>query len=212
MQVVFILAKSSDSIIHHYVDEESTEFQDIWFGNFMDTYQNLTRKTLLMLNVFTEFYPNAKYLLKIDDNVGLNLRVLLDVLNDIPETEFILGHVLNESAPMRGECYKKWYLPEDIYHKPTFPPYTTGPAYILTHNAAKQILSVCSDINEKLHLEDVFFTGICREKANVAIKDDARFCQRYVSSEQVCATKHRRLTTFEEKLKALRQLAKLQVL
>ena len=144
--------------------------------------------------------------MKIDDNVGLNLGILLDILKHLPETDFIMGHVLNESFPIRKQCNKKWYLPEEIYKKDTFPAYAEGPAYIITQAAAKEILKVCPNVNNTLHLEDVVFTGLCRERANIAIKHDGRFCQKYNLSNKYCATRHRRLTNLDEKQRALYKL------
>ena len=206
LQVMFILAKSRDSIINHHVKLESQTHKDIIQGDFVDSYRNLTHKTLFILNVYTKYYKGVRYLMKIDDNVGLNLGILLGILKHSPETDFIMGHVLNESVPIRKQCDKKWYLSEEIYDKDTFPTYAEGPAYILTQNAAREILKVCPNVNNRFHLEDVMFTGLCRKRANITIKHDERFCQNYNLSKDNCATRHKRLTDLEEKQKAISRL------
>lgn len=65
-----------DQDIDQAVMKESREMNDILFGDFYDLYQNLTMKTILMLRWTTTRCPNARYLIKMDDDIVPNTYYL----------------------------------------------------------------------------------------------------------------------------------------
>lgn len=70
-----------DQDIDQAVMKESREMNDILFGDFYDVYQNLTIKTILMLRWTTTRCPNARYLMKIDDDIVPNIYYLEKLLD-----------------------------------------------------------------------------------------------------------------------------------
>ena len=53
--------------------EESDEHEDLVITNHMDTYQNLTLKTLAAFDWLRTFCPQAEYLLKTDDDMFIQV-------------------------------------------------------------------------------------------------------------------------------------------
>ena len=146
--------------------------------------------------------------MKIDDNVHLRLSILFDILAVAPLSDFILGHVFINAKPFRGKCENKFFIPIEEYSSESFPTYTAGGAYLMTYNASVKILNVCPTTESQLHLEDVLFTGICREKAGVPVKNDDRICQKELGTH--CATEHRQMFSYQKKQSLLRQLENLE--
>lgn len=107
--------------------------------------------------------PQVAYLVKIDDDVFLNVPLLLNFLhNDTLEgQDLITGHVYS-SVSRDEDPYSKWYTPKILWSKPVLPDFVAGFCYVLGsrvranlyYNALKAHL---------FHLEDVFLTGIVRE-------------------------------------------------
>ncbi|NWI21742.1 B3GT4 galactosyltransferase, partial [Crypturellus soui] len=56
---------------------EAAAHGDLLQGPFADTYRNLTRKTLLLLAWAAARCPGARYVLKADDDVYVNVPALL---------------------------------------------------------------------------------------------------------------------------------------
>jgi len=60
----------------------------------------------------------------------------------------------------------KWYVPMFAFNGTVYPNFATGPAYILTGDAAKKLYDTSISLTP-IYLEDVYMTGIVAEKAGV---------------------------------------------
>ncbi|KAM4035900.1 beta-1,3-galactosyltransferase 2-like isoform 2-T3 [Anomaloglossus baeobatrachus] len=141
--------------------EESETFGDIVQQDFMDTYYNLTLKTLMGMEWVTKFCPSASYVMKIDNDMFLNVDYLIHnvLYPDLPvRTNYFTGFIVRNTGPMRSKAYK-WYIPTEIYPNNTYPPYCAGPGYVFSADMAKKIYDVAQEIRV-IPNEDVFM-GIC---------------------------------------------------
>ncbi|NXU93299.1 B3GT2 galactosyltransferase, partial [Xiphorhynchus elegans] len=90
--------------------EEDELHGDILQQDFLDTYNNLTLKTLMGLEWVSRFCPNATYVMKADHDVFLNLEFLVRRLLLPPRREFLTGYVYRGTGPLRSPAYK-WFVP-----------------------------------------------------------------------------------------------------
>ncbi|XP_077118125.1 beta-1,3-galactosyltransferase 2-like [Ranitomeya variabilis] len=147
--------------IQDLLEEESEIFGDIIQQDFMDTYYNLTLKTLMGMEWVTKFCPSASYVIKIDNDMFLNVDNLVhQLLNpDLPVRQnYFTGYIVTNTGPLRSKAYK-WYVPEEVYPNNTYPPYCAGPGYVFSVDMAKKIYDVAQEIRV-IPMEDVFM-GIC---------------------------------------------------
>ncbi|XP_069618299.1 beta-1,3-galactosyltransferase 2-like [Ranitomeya imitator] len=143
------------------LEEESVTFEDIVQQDFMDTYYNLTLKTLMGIEWVTKFCPSVSYVMKIDNDMFLNIDFLVHkVLHpDLPvRTNYFTGAIIANTGPFRDKAYK-WYVPKEIYPNDTYPPYCSGPGYVFSVDMAKKIYDVAQEIRV-IPMEDAFM-GIC---------------------------------------------------
>ncbi|XP_072000730.1 beta-1,3-galactosyltransferase 2-like [Engystomops pustulosus] len=143
------------------LEEESRTFGDIIQQDFMDTYYNLTLKTLMGLEWVTKFCPSTSYVMKVDSDVFLNVDYLVHQLlhPDLPvRKNYFTGDIKGKTRPMRNRIYK-WYVPREIYPNDTYPPYCTGPGYVFSVDMAQKIYDVAQEI-QVIPMEDAFM-GIC---------------------------------------------------
>ncbi|KAG9488465.1 beta-1,3-galactosyltransferase 2-like [Eleutherodactylus coqui] len=141
--------------------EESMVFGDIIQQDFMDTYYNLTLKTLMGIEWVTKFCPSTSYVMKIDNDMFLNVDYLVHQLlyPEYPIREnFFTGALVTNTGPIRSRAYK-WYVPEEVYPNNTYPPYCAGPGYVFSVDMAKKIYDVAQEIRV-IPMEDAFM-GIC---------------------------------------------------
>ena len=157
------------------LQEEAQIYDDIVVFDFLDTYVNLTIKTIVSLNwVFNAF--NTDIYLKLDDDVLLSVT-------DIHRTVF--KHIYNSKSEhldnaIAGWCLysahvirdfkHKWRVTKKAYQPSTFPPYCNGPAYALTRSAVPKLLSQTHN-TPLIHLEDVSVGILVQKAGNIRIID-----------------------------------------
>lgn len=173
VMTLFIVGQPTDPVIGKELLEESKERGDLIQGRFMDSYGNLTLKTLSMLGWARHFCPQAHYLAKVDDDVLFNPSALLQYLNlsfktkENDLTELYLGRVHMQVAPDRNPA-SKHFVSETAYAGMVFPDYCSGTAYVLSQPALLKLslAAVAIRLPRPLPPEDVF-VGICAHLAGI---------------------------------------------
>jgi hypothetical protein len=82
--VRFLLGKSTNTTHQSLAATENQLYKDIVFEDIVETYENLTLKSIAMLRWTSLNCHRIQYLLKIDDDMFLNLPKLLDILTNYP--------------------------------------------------------------------------------------------------------------------------------
>lgn len=124
-----------------------------------------------MLHYFSSFCPQAKYLVKVDDDVFMQIPRLHTLLAGMNRSKLnrgkklILGNVASGWAPSH-EIDSKYYISPMQFNKTVFPAFVTGPSYVISTPAIPELLALAWD-HPYISLEDVFITGILAEMANV---------------------------------------------
>ncbi|XP_060740173.1 beta-1,3-galactosyltransferase 2 [Tachysurus vachellii] len=157
---VFFVGESSqhDPKLQDNLQDESLAYRDIVQMNFMDTYQNLTIKTMMIMNWVAVYCRSARYVMKIDADIFLNVPYLVDYLQNKPKHNYITGSVISDGRPRRNPN-SKWYLSNDVYPESLFPPYLSGAGYVFSVDLAKKI-SMASKFVRPIPMEDVY-VGMC---------------------------------------------------
>ena len=146
--------------------KEAKLYNDIVMFNFLDTYLNLTIKTLVSLNWAANTY-NTQVFIKSDDDVILNIYqiyhrlVSLQESDSTPVSRVIMGQCFTDAFPVRVPCHK-FSVSQNIYPRDKFPVYCNGPNYVITRAAIFALLNQTH--RTELSLEDVSL-GILAEKA-----------------------------------------------
>ena len=73
-KIVFILGNSANESLNQMIRDESEKHGDIVQVDFLDTYANLTLKTIQLLRWTAEYCTNAPFVLKIDDDMIMNSK------------------------------------------------------------------------------------------------------------------------------------------
>lgn len=140
------------------LEKESALHADIIQMNFMDSYQNLTIKTMMMMKWLATHCPNASYAMKVDADIFVNVFYLIQRLRSSPRLGFITGSVIRDGRPRRTPN-SKWYVSEELYPEDSFPPYVSGAGYVFSSDLAGRI-SWASKFVRMVPLEDVY-VGLC---------------------------------------------------
>ena len=155
------------------LQEEAQLYNDIVVFDFLDTYLNLTIKTIVSLNWVFKAY-NTDIFLKVDDDVLLNVMDVHHTLSKHIHSNRS-GHPENAIA---GRCYSgvrvirnlqhKWGVSRKAYSPSTYPSYCIGLSYALTRSAVSTLLNQTHN-TPLIHLEDVSIGILAQKGRNIKL-------------------------------------------
>ncbi|XP_078541273.1 beta-1,3-galactosyltransferase 2-like [Lissotriton helveticus] len=148
---------------------ESATFGDIIQQDFMDTYNNLTLKTMMGMEWVATYCPNATYVMKIDTDMFFNPFFLVNQLlqpNLVAKKNYFTGLVVRWARPYRINN-SKWFVSIDVYPKDFYPTYCSGTGYVLSGDLAAKIYHI-APVVIPIHMEDVFM-GLCLERLRIEV-------------------------------------------
>ncbi|XP_054279363.1 beta-1,3-galactosyltransferase 1-like [Macrosteles quadrilineatus] len=165
-RVAFLLGESDNSTLQAKVVEESGIYDDIIQEGFVDSYNNLTIKSVMMLKWVQQHCSSARFLMKSDDDIYLNLPALSEALQPVAKRKNILiGSLICKAKPIQDST-NKWYTPQYIFNEPYFPNYLSGTGYVMSQDVVSKLYKAALS-TPIIHLEDVYITGVCSRAAGV---------------------------------------------
>ena len=166
ISILFILGATFDNKIEKILQREEDIYGDVIRGKFVDSYSNLTLKTISILEWVDVYCSEVKFVLKTDDDMFINVPRLLAFINKHKKDKnIIFGRLARKWKPIRNKK-SKYYISHAQYKLPMFPDFTTGPAYLLSSDVVHNIFETALD-QTYLKLEDVFITGIVAHKLGI---------------------------------------------
>lgn len=89
--------------------DESMKYGDVIVENFIDMYYNLTLKSIMLLKWVKFNCPTARYIMKVDDDVYLNVENVFKIVGseESVATNVLLGKLYTTERPDR-RLDSKW--------------------------------------------------------------------------------------------------------
>lgn len=154
---VFIVGYTEDLTVMRRVLKEAHKYQDLIIEDFLDTYWNLTLKTGFILKHFLSLCPQANFLIKTDDDMFIQPRILNQILSTADDDQ-LTGFVQRNAPPYQLPT-DRYYLPPWMFDEPVLPDFISGWTYVLPGRRIGEIYEAALSL-AMLNLEDVFFTGL----------------------------------------------------
>ncbi|XP_028173958.1 uncharacterized protein LOC114362691 [Ostrinia furnacalis] len=221
-KLVFLLGlptQNNDTEVQSKIDEEVERYGDVIQEGFIDSYNNLTLKSIMMLKWITnQCNESVRYILKTDDDMYINVPKLMfnlknrsrdfdeKVASGAKDHEYLLIGALICGARPVLDSNNKWYSPRYMYGGRVYPRYLSGTGYALSSRAASALYSAALRTNY-FHLEDIYITGMCaiRSSPRIIPRDDPDFSYRAGSTRAECAA-HSHATTHRVSPRRMRLL------
>ncbi|XP_022074182.2 beta-1,3-galactosyltransferase 1-like [Acanthochromis polyacanthus] len=164
------LSKEEDGLedLQEQVLQESQTHHDILQSDFLDSYNNLTIKTMVMFEWLSTHCSNTSYAMKIDSDMFLNVQNLIDMLLKAPKHLYMTG-MMARGAPVLRDHTSKWFLPYSAFPESTYPPYALGMGYVFSLDLPKKILEASPHV-KAVYIEDVY-VGLCMRHAGLTLTD-----------------------------------------
>uniref|UniRef100_A0A1B0DAS4 Hexosyltransferase n=1 Tax=Phlebotomus papatasi TaxID=29031 RepID=A0A1B0DAS4_PHLPP len=153
LKVIFLLGQTPSNETQSQIVAESDQFGDIVQESFLDSYNNLTLKSVMLLKwVTNNCLDRVRFIMKCDDDVFVNVPNLLHILlggivpvyNDtlsfydltnlmatrkktaiVEPKRLLMGFLFCRAKPI-ADVTSKWYSPIYMYSGTTYPNYLSG--------------------------------------------------------------------------------------
>ncbi|XP_017068640.1 beta-1,3-galactosyltransferase 1 [Drosophila eugracilis] len=215
IRIVFIVGRSSKGNRQKddRLSRESNHYNDIIQENFIDSYHNLTLKSVMALkHISQSCAETTAFFLKCDDDTFVNVPNLLHFLlgGTIPlykdtvgyhyRTNYKVKSPWNRMNSSREVMYgnkfcnmyadnnvrSPWYMPKYMFEGKRYPSYLSGSGYLLSIDVVQRLYKEALTTS-LVHLEDVFVTGICAQRAGIQRRLHPLF--NYVHGKSKCIFK-----------------------
>ncbi|XP_071490849.1 beta-1,3-galactosyltransferase 1-like [Diadema antillarum] len=192
VRTVFLLGAIENTTLQKEIDVEFQRHSDIVQEDFVDNYMNLSRKTIMGLKWVTKHCRHAHFAMKIDDDTMMNQKRLIKILTTAPTSNFVGGKVWPAQSVVRNKK-RRFYLSEEFYPHPTYPPYMDGPAYIMSTDVVEKVYREA--IRTPLFPWEDAFIGICLKKAGIQDMKDVKNFSRFRLSKDLISSNKTQLFT-----------------
>ncbi|CAG5128679.1 unnamed protein product [Candidula unifasciata] len=160
------------------ISAESLQYGDILQEDYVDSYRNLSLKSVSILKWVHLFCSFTKFVLKVDDDIYINIPFLVNVLHEYSSHKsspksYVIGSLQVNAHPKR-DSNSKWYTPTSMFPGNTYPNYAIGPAYAMTGIAASLLYEASLRV-PTFWLEDIYITGLCAKTASVKLYESGYF-------------------------------------
>lgn len=180
VSIAFMLGATSNAQYRDKINKETYMYEDIIRGKFVDVYENLTLKTISILEWIDNYCSKAAFVLKTDDDMFINIpRLLTFIGKHSSDVRAIYGRLAKRWTPIRNKK-SKYYISPQQYKPAVFPDFTTGPAYLFPAKLAKELYFAALN-HTYFKLEDVFLTGIVANDLKIRRTHAPEFLNKRVS-------------------------------
>ncbi|XP_069861105.1 beta-1,3-galactosyltransferase 9 [Dipodomys merriami] len=168
------------------IDKESHKNNDIVEGIFLDSLENQTLKIIIMTQWAVTFCPNAMFILKVDEEMFVNLPSLVDYLLNLKEhlEDVYVGRVNHQDAPNRDPQSKE-FVPLSEYPEKYYPDYCSGEAFIISQDVARMMYVIFKEMPIMVPAD--VFIGICAKSLGLKPIHSSRFSgKRHIRYNRCC--------------------------
>lgn len=145
------------------IQHESEQYRDILLIDVIENYHNLIHKHLTVLNWAVNYCPQATYVIKLDDDVFVNIKRLGRHLVTNLGLNYANSHMMHcgfidRALPARS-TKSKWYVDEFAYPYKYYPRYCEGYSYI-TNVPTLRLMHEQAKLIPQFWIDDVYVTGL----------------------------------------------------
>jgi hypothetical protein len=161
VQVFFVLGTSRYDRLNKQIEHEAKQHGDVLQGDFIDSYRNLSFKSLCAWEWIAENCVNARNYLKLDDDVIVNTYAMLTFLNEnariLEHLEWTFLCIVYRRSQVIRDPRSKYYMPWDQYPKDKYFTYCSGNAVFMTGDLFDSLLEAANSTRAKsLWIDDLY--------------------------------------------------------
>lgn len=163
-RLAFLLGAGNDSRLQSAIESEASVHGDVIQESFVDTYRNVTLKSVMMLRWTIRYCPGARFVVKVDDDTYLNAGNFFAAMQFRPG-DAVYGKLFQKTEPIR-DVANKWHVTPEEFPDSLYPDYVGGSAYVIGGDVVKALYRATGYV-KPFPIEDAYLTGSCAQTAGV---------------------------------------------
>lgn len=164
LKILFLLGRTKDSKVQRDIKNEFNRYGDILQGDFIDDYHNLTLKGVMAYKWLTERCRNADLVLKVDDDISVNIfKLLIDYFPKYQSLNMtiICNHILAGTMGILRKNDSKWYVNNNHFRGlDSYPTDYCSGFFILFTNDLIPALYSSAKVTPFFWVDDVYLYGL----------------------------------------------------
>ncbi|VDN03032.1 unnamed protein product [Thelazia callipaeda] len=165
--LIFVLGVEKVGEVEEMVQFEAQIHDDLIVFDFIDSYDNMTLKSLNILTWIVRNCQLPRFFMQGDpDIVAFPNQISSYTLNLNTSSIAVYGKCWKRARAYR-EDRSKWNLDSLTYASVTYPTYLAGGAWFFTLETAKRLLMALRNPLSYIHIDDMLISGIFAEMMNV---------------------------------------------
>lgn len=172
VKTIFMIASIEYQIIQKRLNEENNTYGDLVQGSFVENYRNLTYKHLMVFKYAIYHCPQAKYILKTDDDVFVNMPLMVYFLQmdffSYGGSKIFACSLMKDSIAIRTQS--KWKVTFEEYPDQLYPTHCSGFAILYSSDVVFQLYKKAQH-TKYFWIDDVHITGVVAQKLNLTHLD-----------------------------------------
>ncbi|KAM4019858.1 beta-1,3-galactosyltransferase 9 [Anomaloglossus baeobatrachus] len=182
---VFMLGRPQMEATQYSLLNESRLHQDLVQGRFLDP-SNDTLKAVMMMEWVVAFCPDARFILKADESVFVNVESLSHYLRrvEVHTSEVYTGRVIHQARADR-DPHSLSFVPTTSYSQTVYPDYCSGSAMVMSQAVTRRLYLVSVQVTVAVPSE--VFIGLCAQQTGVLPLHSFRFSgTRHIRYNRCC--------------------------
>ena len=173
----FLLGQTRNQAHSDLLKKENSIYGDMIRADYYEHYWNQTLK-IQMAFEWAARYCNFSYLLKADDDVFVNSKRLLDVLQlkTTPKKGLYMGKLHHNPGVQRDG---KWRVSYEEYSGTHYPDFCSGAGFVMSYDVVEGVVPLF-DVTKPYRLDDVY-VGMLAEKLGVRAVDHKGFVMPFIN-------------------------------
>lgn len=172
-RVLFLLGHTADEVVQRKLKSEFDTYKDLAQGDFIDSEKNATLKVIMGLKWVASHCPQARYVIKANDNTFMNIFEMIKMMDASKERSRIIicplwkdntMPILRDPSECGIWCVKEDELPGRKY----FPQYCAGMGFVMSQEVVVDLYEA-SQTTPFFWIDDVYVTGLVTQQVKKEI-------------------------------------------
>ncbi|KAI9554685.1 hypothetical protein GHT06_019961 [Daphnia sinensis] len=163
----FFLELTSNPLTQTKIEEESNVEADIVQINIVvKSYRDSALKMVAVINWLNRNCSPVTFIFKVEEDVKFDLSKVIQIVKDYAQSPLFSLGVLADNGSLTNREGGSRTMTYEEFPWTNYPTYFNGSAYFL-HGTSIPPLMACFQTTPMFPFEDVYVTGVCRQKAGV---------------------------------------------
>ncbi|KAM3716921.1 Beta-1,3-galactosyltransferase bre-2 [Dirofilaria immitis] len=165
--LLFVLGVEKVGEIDELVELEAKKYDDLIVFDMIDTYNNMTLKSLNILSWIVQNCQKPRFFMQGDPDIVAFPDEIASYTLELDANLIAVYGRCWKGAKAHREDSSKWALNSLIYASVTYPTYLAGGSWLFSPATAKRLLMALEKPLSYVHIDDMLISGIFAELMDV---------------------------------------------